>query len=62
MTNHTRTGDLLDLSRRQASRRLTGLAKNAHRFEPEQLTLLASLLDEFARKSRSIRNQENTND
>ncbi|MDH6283285.1 hypothetical protein [Prescottella agglutinans] len=62
MTNTTRTGDLLTLARLQASRRLNGLAKNAHRFEPEQLTLLASLLDEFARKSRKIRTQENTHD
>lgn len=56
-----RTGDLLGLARVQASRRLKSLANVSVKFEPEQLTLLNSLLDEFTRKSHTIRNQENNN-
>lgn len=62
MSNEIRNGDLLGLARVQARRRLKSLANIAVKFEPEQLTLLNSLLDEFARKSSIIRAQENNND
>ena len=62
MTNEIATGDLIGLARVQARRRLKSLANVAVKFEPQQLTLLNSLLDEFARKSSSIRNEENNND
>ena len=62
MSNEIATGDLLGLVRVQARRRLKSLANVAVKFEPQQLTLLNSLLDEFARKSSIIRAQENNND
>lgn len=63
MTNAYATGDLLALARDTARRRLIGLSKSTRRFTPEQLTLLSSLLDEFARKSRPARTtQEDRHD
>ncbi|WP_137873441.1 hypothetical protein [Rhodococcus sp. Q] len=62
MTNAYAQGDMLALAREAAKRRLNGLAKHSWKYTPEQLTLLSSLLDEFARKSHQYRNQENSND
>lgn len=61
MSNEIANGDLLALARVQARRRLKSLSNISCRFEPEQLTLLNSLLDEFTRKSASIRSQQETN-
>lgn len=46
---------MLTLARTNCQRRLSGLAHGARNFTPEQLMLMNSLLDEFARKTRSRR-------
>lgn len=51
MTNETPSGDLLAMARVNTKRRLHALAMSANKFDANQLTLMQSLLDEFARKS-----------
>lgn len=53
MTNETAPGDLLAMARVSTKRRLHALAMSSHKFDARQLTLMQSLLDEFARKSHS---------
>ncbi|WP_072687793.1 hypothetical protein [Rhodococcus marinonascens] len=55
MTNNPEK-DLLDLARTGMRHRLMGLGRRTETFTPTQLALMSSLLDEFARKSKRIRN------
>lgn len=59
MANEVANGDLLGMARLGTKRRLHSLARGTAKMDAEALTLMQSLLDEHARKSRARSRESN---